>query len=278
MQDGHQGYRLAEALLARRTLCRQHLWPLFARSPLARHLPGCSGVGTRSPSPRSGAQQPSDDSAAGAMPGRREGSGGKRTAKRKKAFKLCSAYAAPATVPVLQRVAAKLGWEAVDRAEAGAGEPSASCCQLLARCMPANSASRARRVIGSRCRSDGWGFPPLPLPLSWHAGLYWVCQKDKVVRLVRDLPSTQLIGRYPRMNVFCNKVGEQAPGRQPRTPLVPQSYPDAQQRWLRNELLSGPAPPHRYPSPTLCNRPRPSSQTTLTSGRAATCCRGTSWR
>jgi len=88
-------------------------------------------------------------------------------------------------VPVLQRVAAKLGWEAVDRAEAG-------------------------------------------------AGLYWVCQKDKVVRLVRDLPSTQLIGRYPRMNVFCNKV--------PFAHIMQQAaaiFPNDFDFWARSYMLPG---------------------------------------
>lgn len=75
-------------------------------------------AGTVIPAPAAAEVTPSTR---GGVAGMAEGKGERRKTKRKKVFKLCSAYAAPATVPVLQRVAAKLGWDAVDKADADAG-------------------------------------------------------------------------------------------------------------------------------------------------------------
>lgn len=47
-----------------------------------------------------------------------------RRKKKPKATRLCSAYAAPTTVPVLQLVAKELSWKLVDVPEASAGTVS----------------------------------------------------------------------------------------------------------------------------------------------------------
>eukprot|EP00191_Tetraselmis_sp_GSL018_P012514 CAMPEP_0177598738 /NCGR_PEP_ID=MMETSP0419_2-20121207/12547_1 /TAXON_ID=582737 /ORGANISM="Tetraselmis sp., Strain GSL018" /LENGTH=247 /DNA_ID=CAMNT_0019091279 /DNA_START=289 /DNA_END=1032 /DNA_ORIENTATION=- len=77
--------------------------------------------------------------------------------RRRKPVLVCSAYAAPNTLPVLKLAVEELGWRLVDKPKTG-------------------------------------------------AGVYWVCQKEMVVKLVRELPPSNLVGRYPRMSTFCKKV------------------------------------------------------------------------